>query len=76
MGHSLLVAHLDGVHTSRSNRSIIHSVNDIQLNDSTASDSYLSSLDESEQRYAATSAMDPRPKCPIDILILIFYGGK
>jgi len=46
---------------------------DIQLIDSTNSGSHQSSLDDDE-RASGLPALDDN-KCPIEILMLIFYGG-
>jgi hypothetical protein len=70
----LFLAHIEGMSTSRSSRSMIHSLEDIQLNDSTNSSSQQSSVDDDERTYGLSSS-DENNKCPIEILILTFYGG-
>ncbi len=52
---------------------MINSMEDIQLNDSANSGSHQSSIDDDE-RASGLSALDDN-KCPIEILMLIFYGG-
>jgi hypothetical protein len=49
---------------------------DIQLNDLTNSSSYRSSIDDDE-RISGLSTLDDsnNNKCPIEILMLVFYGG-
>ncbi len=61
--------------TSRSYRNMINSMEEIQLNDLTNSDSHPSSIDDDERTSGLSASDDNTNKCPIDILMLIFYGG-
>ncbi len=69
----LFLAYIEGISTSYSARNLINSMEDIQLNDSTNSGSHQSSIDDDE-RASGLSTLDEN-KCPIEILMLIFYGG-
>ena len=57
---------MEGVPTSRSLRNVQHSIDD---------DTILSSIDDDERTYVSLSSDEGNNTCPIDILILIFYGG-
>ncbi|CAF1268379.1 unnamed protein product [Rotaria sordida] len=68
---------LEGISSLRSSLSIIHSIEDIRLNDSIHSDSHQSSMDDDERTNGLSASDDNNiNKCAIDILILIFYGGN
>lgn len=49
---------------------------DLQLVDSINSDSHQSSLDDDERVSGLPIADDTNNKCSIEILMLVFYGGK
>jgi hypothetical protein len=51
---------------SRSFRNVKHSIDD---------NTTLSSIDDDERTYVSLSSDDGNNKCPIEFLILIFYGG-
>ncbi|CAF3544607.1 unnamed protein product [Rotaria sp. Silwood1] len=67
---------IEGVSNLRSSRNLIHSIEDICLNDSIHSGSHQSSIDDDERIFGMSSSDDNNNKCTIEILILIFYGGN
>ena len=64
---SLLLAHVEGILTSRSLRNLQQKLEDEAL--------LSSSLDDDERTCVGMSGNDSNSKCPIEFLILIFYGG-
>ena len=71
----LLLAYIEGASGSRSSRNLIHAIDELQLNNSTTSELFRTSLDDDERTYA-NPLIDDDTRCAIEILILIFYGGK
>jgi hypothetical protein len=60
------LAYIEGMATSRSFRSVKHSIDD---------NITLSSIDDDERTYVDSLSDDGNNKCSIEFLILIFYGG-
>lgn len=71
-----LLAHIDGLSLSRLSHSLFNSVEDIQLTESINSGSHQSSLDDDERASGLPIIDDSNNKCSIEILMLVFYGGK
>jgi hypothetical protein len=72
----VFLAYIEGVSTSRSPFNLINSLEDIRLNELTNSGSHQSSLDDDERTSGLPTPDDTtNNKCPIEILMLIFYGG-
>jgi hypothetical protein len=70
-------SYIEGVSTSRSPFNLINSLEDIRLNELTNSGSHQSSLDDDERTSGLPTPDDTtNNKCPIEILMLIFYGGN
>jgi len=57
---------MEGMPTSRSFRSVKHSIDD---------NITLSSIDDDERTYVDSLSDDGNNKCSFEFLILIFYGG-
>lgn len=64
---AILLAHIEGLLTSRSLRNLQSSLEEETL---------LSSMDDDERTFVNSSGDDGPSKCPIEILMLIFYGGE
>jgi hypothetical protein len=72
----VFLAHIEGVSTSRSPLSLISSLEDIRLAELTNAGSQQSSIDDEERTSGLPTTDDTtNNKCPIEILMLIFYGG-
>ncbi|CAF1375393.1 unnamed protein product [Adineta steineri] len=67
---------VEGMANSRASRNLARSIEDIHLHDSANSDSHHSSIDDDERTFGLSASDDIQNKCPIEILILIFYGGN
>ncbi|UJR15164.1 hypothetical protein I4U23_002127 [Adineta vaga] len=67
---------IEGISTSRSSRTLTRSLDDIHLIDSNNSGSHHSSIEDDEGTSGLSVLEDNDNKCPIEILILIFYGGN
>ena len=71
-----ILAHMDGLSLSRLSHSLFNSLEDLQLTDSINSGSHQSSLDDDERASGLPIIDDSSNKCSIEILMLVFYGGK
>lgn len=73
---AIILAQMDGLSLSRLSHSLFNSLEDIQLTDSINSGSHQSSLDDDERASGLPIIDDSGNKCSIEILMLVFYGGK
>ena len=71
-----ILAHIENMSLSRLSHSLFNSMEDLQLVDSINSGSHQSSLDDDERASSLPTADETNNKCSIEILMLVFYGGK
>ena len=68
------LAYLEGLTSARPSCPLIESIDNLQLNETIRSDSYLSTIDDDDRIHS--SQINSDEKCPTDILLMIFYGGN
>lgn len=66
MFECICLAYIEGMASSRSSKNLTPSMDD---------QTTLSSLEDDERTYVSLSSEEGTVKCPIEYLILIFYGG-